>query len=116
MNPYIASSSRLAHHVLIILVESSPLLCFFIQSISLLDDVSHCKDICHERALQFTGFDCYQWSFNALSSAFMSLSFFNGDKNRSDSKSLGSPQSRTPRRDFFDGRQWTNMLLAANVL
>ncbi|XP_057806137.1 RHOMBOID-like protein 10, chloroplastic [Salvia miltiorrhiza] len=81
-----------------------------------LGGVPHLKDVCHERALQLTGFNCLQWSFNALSATLSSLSFFNGDKSVSNSKNLGKPQSRTPRGDFFDGRQWTNILLAANVL
>ncbi|KAL1564690.1 RHOMBOID-like protein 10, chloroplastic isoform X1 [Salvia divinorum] len=58
----------------------------------LLSGVPHLEDVCHERALQLT------------------------DKSGSNSKNLGKPQSRTPRGDFFDGRQWTNILLAANVL
>lgn len=88
-----------------------------LQSISLLGDVPRLKDVCHERALQFTGFNCFHWSFNAFSATLMSLSFFNGDENGSYSKNMGKPQSRAPRRrDFFDGRQWTNILLAANVL
>lgn len=88
----------------------------FVQSISLLGDVPRLKDMCHERALQFTGFNCFQWSFNAFSATLMSLSFFNGNESGSDSKDFGKPQSRTSRRDLFDGRQWTNILLAANVL
>lgn len=88
-----------------------------VQSISLLGAVPRLKDVCHERALQFTGLNGFRWSFNAFSATFMSLSFFNGDESGSYSKNLGKPQSRTPRRrDFFDGRQWTNILLAANVL
>ncbi|KAH6777352.1 RHOMBOID-like protein 10 [Perilla frutescens var. hirtella] len=87
-----------------------------LKSISLLGDVPRLKDVCHERALQFTGFNCFQWSFNAFSATFTRLSFFNGDQSGSSSKNLGKPHSRAPRRYFFDGRQWTNILLAANVL
>ncbi|KAK6156952.1 hypothetical protein DH2020_011200 [Rehmannia glutinosa] len=86
-----------------------------LKSISHLGDVPLWKDMCHERALQFTGFNCFQWSFNALSSTLMSLSFFNGEESGSN-KDFGKPQSRTSRRDLFEGRQWTNILLAANVL
>ncbi|KAL8536029.1 hypothetical protein ACS0TY_011605 [Phlomoides rotata] len=87
-----------------------------LKNISLLGDMPRLKDLCHERALQFTGFNCFQWSFNAFSATLMNLSFFNGDESRSGSKDFGKPQSRTSRRNFFDGRQWTNILLAANVL
>lgn len=88
-----------------------------VQSISLLGDLPRLKDVCHETAVQFARFDCFHWSFNVLSSTFMSLSFFNGDESESYAKNMGKPQSRTPRRrDLFDGRQWTNILLAANVL
>ncbi|KAK4401942.1 RHOMBOID-like protein 10, chloroplastic [Sesamum angolense] len=87
-----------------------------LKSVSHLGDVLPLKDICHERALQFTGFNCFQWSCHTLSATLMSLSFFNGNESRSDSKDFGKPQSRMSRRDFFDGRQWTNILLAANVL
>ncbi|XP_047947649.1 RHOMBOID-like protein 10, chloroplastic isoform X1 [Salvia hispanica] len=87
-----------------------------LKKLSILSGVPHLEDVCHERALQLAGFNCLQWSFNALSGTLSSLSFFNGDKSGSNSKNLGKPQSRTPRRDFFDGRQWTNILLAANVL
>ncbi|GFQ04686.1 rhomboid protease glup [Phtheirospermum japonicum] len=45
----------------------------------------------------------------------MSLSFFNGDESESN-KDFGKPKSNTSRSDLFDGRQWTNILLAANVL
>ncbi|KAL0422302.1 UNVERIFIED_CONTAM: RHOMBOID-like protein 10, chloroplastic [Sesamum latifolium] len=86
------------------------------RSVSHLGDVPPLKDICHERALQFTGSNCFQWSYHTLSATLMSLSFFNGNESRSDSKDFGKPQSRTSRRDFFDGRQWTNILLATNVL
>ncbi|PIN20057.1 Rhomboid family protein [Handroanthus impetiginosus] len=81
-----------------------------LKSISHLGDVHRLKDMCHEKALQFTGFNC----FNALSATLMSLSFFNGEESGSDSKDFRKPQSS--RRDLFDGRQWTNILLAANVL
>ncbi|KAG8368765.1 hypothetical protein BUALT_Bualt15G0080600 [Buddleja alternifolia] len=46
----------------------------------------------------------------------MNLSFFNGDQSRRDSKDIGKSHSRTSRRDLFDNRGWTNILLAANVL
>lgn len=88
----------------------------FVQNISLLGDMSRLEDLCHERALQFTGFNCFQWSFNAFPAALMNLSFFNGDDSRSGSKDFGEQHARTSRRNLFDGRQWTNILLAANVL
>ncbi|KAG6425093.1 hypothetical protein SASPL_115517 [Salvia splendens] len=97
-------------------LRRSFLLRFSLKRLSLLSGVPRLEDVCHERVLQLAGFYCNQWSFNALSGTLSSLSFFNGDKSESNSKKLGKPQSRTPRGDFFDGRQWTNILLAANVL
>ncbi|KAK4491242.1 hypothetical protein RD792_001976 [Penstemon davidsonii] len=96
-------------------------LAFFLRS-SLKKSISHIGDgpllmnMCHERALQFTGFNCFQWSFNALSATLMSLSFFNGDESRREHNDIGKSQSKPSRRDLFDKRQWTNILLAANVL
>lgn len=106
---------RLVHRVVLIpknLHCSIP----FVQNISHLGDVPRLKDMCHERALQFTGFNGFGWSFNALSATLMSFSFFNGNESKSDSRDFGKPQSRSSGRDLFDGRQWTNVLLAANVL
>lgn len=87
-----------------------------VQNLSYLGDVPLLKDICHERALQFTGFNCFQWSRNALSPALMGFSFFNGDENRSVYNGIGKSNSRTTRGNLFDGRVWTNILLATNVL
>lgn len=88
----------------------------FVQSTSDRGDVPRLKDICHERTLQFNGFNCYQWSFIALSDALTSFSFFNGDETRSDAHKFDKSLSKTPRRDLFNGRQWTNILLATNIL
>ncbi|KAL3843704.1 hypothetical protein ACJIZ3_001107 [Penstemon smallii] len=96
-------------------------LAFFLRS-SLKKSISHIGDgpllmnMCHERALQFTGFNCFQWSFNALSATLMSLSFFNGDESRREHNDIGKSQSKPSRRDLFDKRRWTNTLLAANIL
>ncbi|KAL6515173.1 hypothetical protein OROHE_018805 [Orobanche hederae] len=78
-----------------------------------LGDVPQLKDLCRERAMQFTGLNLLQWSFNASPASLMGLGFFGGDKSGS-KKYLGNPQSRTSRSNLFDGRQWTNILLAAN--
>ncbi|KAL2513799.1 RHOMBOID-like protein 10 [Forsythia ovata] len=85
-----------------------------LKNISCLGDVPQFKDMWYEKALQFTGCNGFQWSHDAF--PFLSLSFFNGDETRSDSKDIGKPYSSTSRRALFDGRQWTNILLAANVL
>ncbi|KZV14743.1 hypothetical protein F511_41151 [Dorcoceras hygrometricum] len=46
----------------------------------------------------------------------MRLSFFNGDEISSDSRDAGKSLTRTSRNDIFGKRQWTNILLAVNVL
>ncbi|XP_073023806.1 RHOMBOID-like protein 10, chloroplastic isoform X1 [Primulina eburnea] len=87
-----------------------------LQSVSSLGFEPVLKDICQARAFQFAGFNYFQWSFHALSATVMSLSFFNGDEIRSDSRDVGKSFSRVSRNDLFGKRQWTNILLAANVL
>ncbi|KAL8061112.1 hypothetical protein ABFX02_02G067300 [Erythranthe guttata] len=88
-----------------------------LESISRLGDVPRLKDImCRERALRFTGFNCFRLSSNALSAALMSLSFFNGNESQNSSRDFGKPQSGSSRRNLFDGRKLTNVLLVANVL
>ncbi|GER26722.1 rhomboid family protein [Striga asiatica] len=76
---------------------------------------SSLKVMCREKALRIKGVDCFQWSFGALSNTLMGFSFFNGDEgvNR---KGLGKPQPISSRRNLFDGRKWTHIILAANVL
>ncbi|XP_051132779.1 RHOMBOID-like protein 10, chloroplastic [Andrographis paniculata] len=83
-----------------------------------LSAVPQLNDIFHGRILQFNRFSFCHWSFLALSDALMGLSFFNGDdRGRSDANNVGSNlQSKTPRRDLFNERGWTTILLATNVL
>ncbi|KAL6494530.1 hypothetical protein OROGR_031330 [Orobanche gracilis] len=87
----------------------------YFKRISDLGDVPQLKDLCGERAMQFTGLNLLQWSFNASPATLMGLGFFGGDESGS-KKYFGNPQSRTSRSNLFDGRQWTNILLAANIL
>ncbi|XP_073126207.1 RHOMBOID-like protein 10, chloroplastic [Henckelia pumila] len=87
-----------------------------LKSVSCLGCVPVLKDICQERALQFAGFNYFQCSFHALSATLMRLSFFNGDEIRSDSRDAGKSFSMTSRNDIFSKRQWTNILLAVNIL
>lgn len=91
------------------------LLLFFVQSISHLGVVLPWKDICHDRTLQFDGLNCFQWAFNALSDSLMRL-FYNGDESRKDATEFGKSWSKTSRRNLFHGRQWTDILIATNVL
>lgn len=73
------------------------------------------KDIRHERTLQFDGLNCFQWAFNALSDSLMGL-FYNGDESRKNATEFGNSWSKTSRRNLFHGRQWTDILIATNVL
>ncbi|CAI9769252.1 unnamed protein product [Fraxinus pennsylvanica] len=85
-----------------------------VKNISRLGVVLQFKDIWYKKPLQFTVRNGFQWWHGAL--PFLSLCFFNGDETRSDHKDIGKSYSNTSRRVLFDGRQWTNILLAANVL
>ncbi|XP_022868411.1 RHOMBOID-like protein 10, chloroplastic isoform X1 [Olea europaea var. sylvestris] len=85
-----------------------------LKNISCLGDALQFEDIWHKKVLQFSGCNGFQWSRDAL--PFLSLCFFNGDETRIDSKDIRKSNSDISRRVLSDGRKWTNILLAANVL
>nr|AIY60664.1 rhomboid protein Ilepu_RBL10 [Ilex purpurea] len=90
----------------------------FFKNISPLRHVPAIKDVWHERALKFGGCNFLQWSLYDASFATCSscLCFFSGEESRNDSTNIGKTHSDASRRVSSDGRQWTNILLAINVL
>ncbi|XP_056163216.1 RHOMBOID-like protein 10, chloroplastic isoform X2 [Syzygium oleosum] len=71
------------------------------------------KDIWYERALSVNGIEFLQLSKDAFSSTSSSFFHFSdGREGRTDGKS----SSETSRRKSSDGRHWTNVILAINIL
>ncbi|XP_057977889.1 RHOMBOID-like protein 10, chloroplastic [Malania oleifera] len=99
------------HHHL----QLSRLLCSSFEKIWHLYDVPELKDIWHKRALQFKGinFPLSNDSFSSACSLF--LCFFNGEETTESSRDE-APSFKTTSKNLFDGRRWTNILLAINVL
>lgn len=72
------------------------------------------KDKWCQRCLQLKGLNYLQLSSDGLTSACSaSFSFFNGGRPEASS---GNADSKMSRKNPFNGRKWTNILLAANVL
>ncbi|XP_059648153.1 RHOMBOID-like protein 10, chloroplastic [Cornus florida] len=87
------------------------------RKISRLGHVPSFKDAWHERALDFKGMNILQWSCDAFSATCLScLYFFDGEERRNDSGDARKSYLGTSRDVSFNGRQWTNILLAINVL
>ncbi|XP_054800363.1 RHOMBOID-like protein 10, chloroplastic isoform X2 [Prosopis cineraria] len=75
------------------------------------------KDICCERALQFKEINFHQLSNDVLTSTCsISFSFFNGGEHRARVGNDGMSNSKMSSQSPFNGRKWTNILLAANIL
>ncbi len=87
------------------------------QKLSRLDHVPRLKDVWCEKALQFKGFNFLQLSKDTMTSTYSTcLCFFNGGETRKDFGNDRPPHSNISTRNSFNGRRWTNMLLAVNVL
>jgi hypothetical protein len=75
------------------------------------------KDVWCEKALQLKGFNFLQLPKDTMASTYFAcFSFFNGGGTRKDFRNDGGPRSKITRRSSFNGRRWTNVLLAVNVL
>ncbi|OVA18475.1 Peptidase S54 [Macleaya cordata] len=75
------------------------------------------KDVWRERALLFKGANFLALSHGAFSATCSScLCFFSGKETENHSVDEGNSYLETPRRNSFNRRQWTNVLLALNVL
>ncbi|KAA8536531.1 hypothetical protein F0562_029009 [Nyssa sinensis] len=89
--------------------------CF--KNISHLGHVPRLKDVCHERALQLKRNNFLQRSYDVFSATCSScLYFFGEEESRDNSRNIGKSSLGTSRQISFNGRQWTDILLAINVL
>ncbi|KAG6651929.1 RHOMBOID-like protein 10, chloroplastic [Carya illinoinensis] len=87
------------------------------QKLSCLDHVPRLKDVWREKAFQFREINFFQLSKDAVTSTYSTgLSFFDGGEKRKGFRNDGVPHSKISGKNAFDGRRWTNILLAANVL
>ncbi|XP_011006552.1 PREDICTED: uncharacterized protein LOC105112524 [Populus euphratica] len=87
------------------------------KNISHLYHVPRLKDVWHEKASQLQGIDVLQFSNDVFASTCSScLCFFNGGGTRKGFRNEGTPNFETSGRSSFNGRQWTNILLAINIL
>ncbi|GMY39194.1 RHOMBOID-like protein 10, chloroplastic isoform X2 [Fagus crenata] len=103
---------RVTHHLRLASLFHS---CF--KKLSRLDHVPRLKDVWCEKALQFKGFNFLQLSKDTMTSTYSTcLCFFNGGETRKDFGNDRPPHSNISTRNSFNGRRWTNMLLAVNVL
>ncbi|KAK9286084.1 hypothetical protein L1049_014464 [Liquidambar formosana] len=103
---------RLNHHLhLGFLLRSS------FKKLSHLGHVHELKDVWHDRVLQFKRINFLQLPNDAFSATCSScLCFFSGEETRKNFGDEGTSYPETSRRKSFGGRQWTNILLAVNVL
>ena len=93
-------------------------ICFFIeQKLSRLGHVPRLKDVWCEKDLQFKEFNFLQLSKDTLTATYSTCSsFFNGGETRKDFGNDRAFHSKISSRNSFNGRRWTNILLAVNVL
>ncbi|XP_047336984.1 RHOMBOID-like protein 10, chloroplastic isoform X2 [Impatiens glandulifera] len=78
------------------------------------------KDVWHETTLKFKRIKFLPWSEDAVSVAGSSGSSYiwatDNDQNKNNAGDFGPLNSRTSRKASFNGRKWTNVFLAINVL
>eukprot|EP00257_Ricinus_communis_P027843 XP_025015257.1 RHOMBOID-like protein 10, chloroplastic isoform X1 [Ricinus communis] len=87
------------------------------QKLSHLCHVPRLKDIWCRKASQFKGIDFLQISNDVLASTTSHcLSFFNGGETGKGHGIQGAPYSEASKSNSFNGRKWTNILLAINIL
>ncbi|XP_031267671.1 RHOMBOID-like protein 10, chloroplastic isoform X2 [Pistacia vera] len=80
-------------------------------------NASRLKDLCSQMPFQFNGIDFFQFRNGAHPSQWLPcLCFFTGGDYRSNSGNEGILRSKMSTRNSWNGRQWTNALLAVNVL
>ncbi|GLT54270.1 hypothetical protein SLA2020_274820 [Shorea laevis] len=111
-----AASLHLGHRVSHQLRLESLLHCCF-KKLSRLGHVPRLKDVWCKKALQFKAFNFRQLSKDTMASTYLAcFCFFNEGEPRKDFRNDGAPHSKISSRNSFNGRRWTNLLLAANVL
>lgn len=106
----VSLSRRLLHHHPL---HARHLLHSSVKKLSRLCHIPRLKDQWCENAFRFNGVNFFRFTNDAFAS---SLSFFNGGGTRKNSGHEGTSHLETARRNLFIGRQWTNILLAVNVL
>ncbi|XP_021625627.1 RHOMBOID-like protein 10, chloroplastic isoform X2 [Manihot esculenta] len=86
------------------------------KKLSHLCNVPRLKELWCEKASQFKGINFFELSNDFLASTCSPcLFFFNGGETGR-GRGIDGSLSGTSRRNSFDGRKWTNVLLAINVL
>ncbi|KAM3741510.1 hypothetical protein ACB098_07G000500 [Castanea mollissima] len=108
---------RVSHHLRLgFLFHSSSSSCFF-KKLSRLGHVPRLTDVWCEKDLQFKEFNFLQLSKDTLTATYSTCSsFFNGGETRKDFGNDRASHSKISSRNSFNGRRWTNILLAVNVL
>ncbi|KAH9685769.1 RHOMBOID-like protein 10 [Citrus sinensis] len=106
----VSLSRRLLHHQRL---HARRLLHSSVKKLSRLCHIPRLKDQWCENAFRFNGVNFFRFTNDAFAS---SLSFFNGGGTRKNSGHEGTSHLDTARTNLFIGRQWTNILLAVNVL
>ncbi|XVE94041.1 hypothetical protein REPUB_Repub01dG0246000 [Reevesia pubescens] len=113
-----AASLRLGHHLLRHQLRLGFLLRSSFKKLSHLCKVPRLKDVWSETTSNIRGIDIFQFTNDDLTSPCSSyLCFFNGEDKRKEFGNEGSSKIETSsRRNSFNRRKWTNILLAINVL
>ncbi|XVF45749.1 hypothetical protein PTKIN_Ptkin02bG0231300 [Pterospermum kingtungense] len=89
------------------------------KKLSHLCNVPRLKHVWSETTSNFMGTEIFHFTNDAFTSSFSShLCFFNGEDKRKGFANEGSRPSKmeASRRNSFNSRKWTNILLAVNVL
>ncbi|XP_057496545.1 RHOMBOID-like protein 10, chloroplastic [Actinidia eriantha] len=87
------------------------------KNIAYLGHVPRLKDLWHETFIRFKRANFLHWSEDAASAACSSCTwFFSGEGSRNNPGHIGRSDLGTSRRISHNGRGWTNILLAVNVL
>ncbi|XP_042496185.1 RHOMBOID-like protein 10, chloroplastic isoform X1 [Macadamia integrifolia] len=87
------------------------------KGLSNFDNLLQFKDVWHERAFLFKGTDFLQSSKDAFSATCTScLCFFGGKNSNTDFGGKGKSYLESSSRNSLNGRKWTNIILAINVL
>nr|XP_023916064.1 RHOMBOID-like protein 10, chloroplastic isoform X1 [Quercus suber]POF06054.1 isoform 2 of rhomboid-like protein 10, chloroplastic [Quercus suber] len=106
---------RVSHHLRLGFLFHSSSSCFF-KKVSRLGHVPRLMDVWCEKDLQFKEFNFLLLSKDTLTATYSTCSsFFNGGETRKDFGNDRASHSKISSRNSFNGRRWTNILLAVNV-
>ncbi|KAK4565191.1 hypothetical protein RGQ29_007015 [Quercus rubra] len=108
---------RVSHHLRLGFLFHSSSSSYFFKKLSRLGHVPRLKDVWCEKDLQFKEFNFLQLSKDTLTATYSTCSsFFNGGETRKDFGNDRASHLKISSRNSFNGRRWTNILLAVNVL